>query len=218
MESYPLDWPRLSGRLSYASPTYWRMACAEDSIEIIPARTPNGATVCLISLGLVFLAGTQFALSRLPAFPQKPFAELISIGVALTLIVGSVLIRATYIREQARGPTMVISFARREVCLPREHKSWPFDSVVRWEVVWGQWIRGPDRKPNLYHEQVAELQMIFKDDKGEERAWPIIGTPGPPGRTYFQDDILAVARRIAKGMELPLLLTTKKGSREISVG
>ena len=100
MESYPLDWPRLSGRLCYAMPTYWRMACAEDSIDIIPARTPNGATACLISLGLVFLAGTQFALSRLPAFPEKGFnanwvtmARLITIGVALTLIVGAVVMR-----------------------------------------------------------------------------------------------------------------------------
>ena len=113
---------------------------------------------------------------------------------------------------------MLISFARKEVCLPREHKSWPFDSVVRWEVVWGQSIRGADGKPRLFIEQIAELQMIFKDDKGEERAWPIIGTGGPPGRTYFQDDILTVARRIAKRMGLPLLLTTKKGSREISTG
>ena len=40
----------------------------------------------------------------------------------------------------------------------REGKSWPFDSVVRSEIVYRAWVRGANGKAELFADEIAELQ------------------------------------------------------------
>jgi hypothetical protein len=210
MEIYPLDWPRLSGKLWYGPPYYWEVADTKESIEIISAKSPYGLMVFFALLGLVVMAGTQLVLSRLPAFPDKGWATVGSVGVALALILACVFLHVTFSREQDRGPTLIISFARKEVRLPRVGKSWTFDNIVRWEIVHGAWVRRGN--PHLFPDVISELQVVVENDNGEKSAWPIIGALGRHNRTLY-----AAANRIAMKMELQLVVTREGGPRDISV-
>ena len=58
MEIYPLDWPRLSGKLWYGPPFRWEVADAGKSIAIVPARTPFGLMGWFVFLGLIIVVGT----------------------------------------------------------------------------------------------------------------------------------------------------------------
>jgi hypothetical protein len=217
MKGYPLDWPRLSGRLWYSLPSYWEVADTDESIEIIPAKTPRGLMVYFAVLGLIVVAGTQLVLSRLPAFTDKGWATVLSIGVALSMMLLCVFLRVTCAREQARGPILVISFAKKEICLPRAGKAWPFDSIVRWEIVYGAWVRGSGKyaKPHLFPDVISELQMVVENDNGEKNAWPIIGAGGRPGSWRYRPNLLTVADKIAKRTELPLLVTREERLKKV---
>lgn len=206
MEIYPLDWPRLSGTLSYGSPRYWELVDTEESIEIVPAKTPYGLMTGFVMLGLAVIVGTQLVLYMLPHFPDKGVATLASFGVALSFIVVCAILKSTFAKAQARGPTLMISFAKKEVCLLRENRVWPFDRVVQWEIVYGTWVRGEHGKPFLFSQEIAELQMVVDNGNGEKSAWPIVGGRGPRG-----SDLLLAAKSIAMKMKLPLLVTEVVG-------
>ncbi len=183
MEIYPLDWPRLSGTLYYGPPHPWKLLYTKESIEIVPAKTPRGAMAASAILGLAVGAGVLAFLFCTPSFPEKWIAAACGTVVALGLAILIPAIIATgFARAQTRGPTLVISFLKREVSLPREGKTWLFDRILRWEIVHGSWVRGSCGKPHLFQDNIGELQMVVANDDGKESARPIVGCLWPTFR------------------------------------
>jgi hypothetical protein len=169
-------------------------------IEIIPAKTPRALIVYFAVLGLAVLIATQLVLAVLPYFPEKWLVSACSAAVALGFGAICLVIRVAFSREQARGPILLISFAEREVRLPREGKSWPIDRVVRWDIVSGRHLRpkGMYDEPCKLSHGLLELQMIV-DDAGELTAWPLIGA------TSWNDPMLLdESKKIAQRMGLPV--------------
>ena len=132
--------------------------------------------------------------------------------MAAALILGKVFVRMEFTKEQARGSILVISFARKEVCSPRTGKMWPFARIVRWDIVYGAWVRKSyNGKPMPCPDIISELQMVFENDNKEQSAWPVIGVMGRDHRLF------TVARRIAKRMDLPLyFIKQEKGHKLIT--
>jgi hypothetical protein len=215
MEIDPLSWPRLTGKFWYDLPHYWEMFSTDDSLEIVPAKTPRGLIIGLVVLGLLVLTGVGTFLLWQPGFPDKGWLLVGGIGLSLVFIVAvPALIHIKYYIEQARGPILSISFVDKEVHLHRENRSWPFDNIVRWEIVRGAWVRGEGKhkEPHLF-DDISELQMIVKNDAGNESAWPVVG-----GSTNVS--FRTAAGEIAKKMNLPLVMLRDKtrGIGSIAIG
>jgi hypothetical protein len=215
MEIDPLSWPRLTGKFWYDLPHYWEMVSTDNSIEIVPAKAPRGTIIAFVVLGLLVLAGVGIFLLFQPGFPEKVWLLVGGIGVSLVFIVAiPAFILFKYSIEQARGPILSVSFVEKEVHLHRENRSWPFDKIVRWEIVRGAWIRGEEKHkgPRLF-DDISELQMIVKNDAGNESAWPVIG-----GSTNIS--FKTAAGEIAKKMNLPLDMLRDKtsGIGSIAIG
>lgn len=201
MEIYPLEWPRLSGVLSYGLPHYWEVVDTEESIEIIPAKMPYGLMAYFVLLGLAVAVGTPLILSRMADFPDKGWAIFGGVGVGLGLVLVSLILRATFGYAQTRGPILAISFADKEVCLPREGKSLPFENIVRWEIVYGAWVRKTGGKPFLFADEISELQMIVKNDEEGMSAYAIVGASWRYDKQFGE-----AANTIARRMNLPLVV------------
>jgi hypothetical protein len=206
MEIYPLDWPRLSGTLYYGPPYPWKLQVTEEAIRIVPAKVSYGLILYFVVLALVVTFGIPLILTRLLKSPQYWVVTLFCAAAGLALTLCGVGVYLLFAGMRARGPVLAISLLKREVALPREHKTWALDRIVRWEIVSGWWVRGYSGKPSIIPDVISELQMIVTDDKGKESAWPIIGGPGP-----HNTQIDEVATTIASKTGLPMTLLEVKG-------
>ncbi len=211
LEIDPLEWPRLSGTLYYGLPHPWKLMDAAESIEIVPAETPRGMMACFAVLGLAAGAGVLAFLFCTPSFPEKWIPAVIGAGVALGLaILIPAIAAAGFARAQSRGPTLVISFLKKEVSLPREGKTWPFDRILRLEIVYGSWVRGSCGKPYLFSDRIGELQMVVASDDGKESAWSIVGNQWPIFGAHATA-LFAAATVIATRMKLPMAVIEVEG-------
>jgi hypothetical protein len=201
MEIYPVEWPRLSGDLWYGPPHLWRTSDTQYTLEVLPAPIPYGFIGFFILLALLEVVGVWMALKTLPYLHDSDWGQAASIGVALALILCSLLVYLAFVREQSRGPILVVSLKTRELSLPREAKSWTFDRVVRLEIVHGTSQRIERRRFRPFDE-ISELQLVVTNGGGEWSAWPIVGALGKSDPTLY-----SAANTIAKKLEVPLLVT-----------
>lgn len=208
MEIKNLDWPRLSGELWYAIPPFWMFIEDENEVKILPAPTPRGLMVFLIALGVIVIVGVQIARPFVHDRSDQILMTIGSVCVALAEIVGAIFLKVTFEREQARGPILFVSSAKREVSLPRESKTWSFDQIVRWDIVYGCRIRDRFWGSRGFDSFISELQVVVANGENGLSAWPIAGAftaNDPP----MHNAALSAAQRT----NTPLFLVTAKESR-----
>lgn len=198
MEIHPIEWPRLSGTLWYGAPLCWQIDENDETLDIVPADAPCGLMAFFVVLGLIALIGALSIVCLHPEFPDKGWVLFGGVGLALTMSLAAFLVWVGYTRNQARGPIFQTSLAAKEVRLPREGKVWPYDKIVRLEIVYGAWVRGASKQPHLF-DYISELQMIVRNDAGDLSAWPIIGAPW-----RYPKEFGAIANAVARKMGLPL--------------
>jgi hypothetical protein len=208
MEIKQLEWPRLSGSLLYGEPKPWMVVENENGIEIIPAETPRGLIVALVAIGLVIVVVVQLLLPWVRHNSDKIWATVGSAGVLITFIVGAIFFKVKFNREQARGPILLISFATRQLTLPRVSKMWSFSQVVRWDILYGMQIRDQFGRSRRFVSSILELQVVVKNGECQLSAWPIAGALAKNDAALHD-----VGQRIAARMNLPLVFVTAKGSR-----
>jgi len=191
----------LRGNLSYRFPHTWDVHSSADSIEIVPATRPNGLIGWFVALAVIaFIGGNLWLLFSEP-FSRKELAYLGVAGVSLSQLFFAAVVNHAYLKERQLGPIFLMSPASRKVTLPRMAESFPFERIVRWEIVHGAWI-SPKNGTACTSGNICELQMIVRVEVDKEEGIPVIGAMSKTDRKFRM-----VADAVSSMMGLPLIET-----------
>jgi hypothetical protein len=202
MEASPHKPGRLSGKLWYGPPHPWQFISTVGSVEIVPASTPRGLIAYFFVLGVLALTALPLALRWFPNFDVGRWWWAF-VALACTFFFAGTFVQMKFATERRRGTIMRISVLSKEVQLFIADQTWPFDRIVRWEIISGAKVLGEYGKLHSFADVISELQVVVDNFNGDQCAWPIIGSLGRNDQT-----LNTIAEAFAQMTAAPLVMTS----------
>jgi hypothetical protein len=173
--------PRLSGKLFYAPPSRWWIDVQEDSLSIVVNdREMRNLGWFFIVLAIAVFPCAYFLFWHYSdSIPHASWPVMFAACCpSLGLVIAAVCVRWSIIRESRRGPLFHYSRVKGQFQFPRLQHSFDSVQVVRWELVFGSWVRSDDGSARQFGEGISELQLVFRWHE-TLFALPVIGGVGP---------------------------------------
>lgn len=193
--------PRLTGGAASAPFAAWRIVEATDSLTVVPDnRVMLGLVRWLFFLAGVCPIGFFFLFwhsSQIPSSDSWSAVAVFSCSPSVALLIGAVLLEVRRRREIRAGPWLQIGLATGRFTLPRNGLVFTRQQSVRWDIVYGCWLRTAEGNAKRLGEDISELQLVVRDG-ARLLAVPVIAGPGA-------HSLDSAASTIAASSDLPLL-------------
>lgn len=174
--------PRLSGTLTYGPPFPWQIKIEHDSLSVVP--NARGMTQLVRYFILLAIAGPPcwfYIFWHSSSIPHNFWLVLFAaLAPSIALMIGAGCYEWQRSKELKAGPWFHFSRTDEQFQFVRLPLSLSRAQAIRWELIFGCWVRGEDGSAQLWGDDISELQLVFHD-QGKVFAFPLLGGLGPRG-------------------------------------
>jgi hypothetical protein len=173
--------PRLSGRLDYGPPFYWQIEIGYERLEIaVSARQFNRLIQFFVLLAAMTVSVVPPILWRLNVIGTIRESILLASIPAAGLCAGALWLSLDRAREFRLGLRFIYDKGTSQFLFPRQKLQFNSREVVRWDLVFGCWVRlncDKEEGAQMFGDDIAELQLVI-DKYGKRLAIPLLGGLG----------------------------------------